>query len=750
VIVNAARASLSFAEGARITATNGGVFIYNGDGEHIYTDPINQGFKVKYVINPLEGAQGTDAYIAVPSYRIRTTPVAPHITDLYVVGTVTVDPGVPAPTGVGGDPSIHALGEVELTGSNFTVFDANFFNFTTTAVLTSTVPGGVTIAIIEPDTYLPTIKAAVPININLPANPEPTIQKIQGPDIVTITRAIGNIDRLTVTEVDETGKLVVNAVADLTRFVVNNTNDGSITVNAVTTDRVDIENNTGSISFNTGTFGNTGLTLPIIVPPLGPKTGVNSGTIAITVSNVFNGPVEVDANTNIGTITIDTSGAVTNSIGADVTVNNNSGTLNLVTAALVPAGVIDVPINTGTINFTKNINIAQTAGNTTLVRSPANNGSGTINFQGTVTTAGVFGDPTNTPATAGNKIAGTGKVVFSDTVTLGGTTVIETNVEFNGNVGSAASPLTFDGDVTLAYQKAITLGAAAATATLKRGSRVLVAVPDTPVLIAGTDVVLTPPGTGTILTAGSLPTGDEENYLGDKTLTLTTALASYTGNLRIAGEGVLEVNTASGITASAAGLTLDAGGILAFAAVAGANVGNTYTVDLSANIKIFGDDILQSRLTAVGGPVTFTPGKISGSGSLQIVPEFGDANISVDGAATLEIAGVNLDLFGNGHLTFVTGAANIVKLIGGTNPGKITLGESSDSQTTTTALDGKHVGTANLLLSGRGVVSGDIEPDTGLGPIGEISAQAPFGDLTLTGDAGANEVLDNTGLELIL
>jgi hypothetical protein len=753
MIVNAARAPVSFDPDSSITVTTGGAFIYNGDGEHIYTDPFVLGYKVKYVANPLEGTQGTDARVAVSTYRLGD-PVHPDITHLYVLDTVTVEPGSVQP-GIGsGAPNVYAVGTVDMTGNNFHVFEGGgsgiSFLFTASAVLTSNVAGGITIDGLTAGASLPTIKAAVPININLSATTaSPVIQTIQGPETVTINRIGSTIAALTIGNVDLDGRIVVNTNT-LTLFTLGrargNTNAGSITVNADSSIvEVAIENNSGSIRFNTALFGTTGLTLPIYTNP---TIGVNSGTIEI-VAPVFTGPVTIDS-ANSGTITIDTFVPATpgDKIAEVVTVADNSGTLNLVTSEFDSSnGAIIVPINTGTINFTKDITIPDDGSGITLVKSPVNNGS--INFQGRATFTGVFGDVIGT-SVADNKIAGTGKVVFNGPVTFpistGDTVAIETDVVFNDDV-TVVQDLYFDGDVTLAYGKKITLNAATAITTLKATSRILVA--DTPVLVAGSDVALTP-GIGTVLTAGILENLlDVEDYLGDKTLTLGgVALPSYTGNLRIARDGVFEIGLTDGLTPGAGGLTLDEGGILAFADDGTASNGNLNSIIISGpagTIKINGGDVdAQARLTAVGGPVTLTPNKIAGSGSTLAVTgeDLGNATIVVPVATdTLEIAGVNLDLSVNGTLRIGGAAGAKVQLTGGTNPGKITVGSSSASDTT--SLAGKHLGTANLTLSGLGIVHGDIED--GVGEIGEISALSG-GSLTITGAATAGDIAIGIGL----
>jgi hypothetical protein len=707
VIVNAALANLSFAEGARINVTTAAAFIYSGNGENIYTAANNSGFKVKYVANPLEGAQGTDARIAIPSYQLKAnfTDVAPHVTHLYVVDKVTLDSASVAGTGAAGSPQIIALGEVDLTG-NVTAFStvgvANFI-FTAKSILTSSVPGNVKI-VLPSSAGLGTVKATTPITIegSTAAFSTFTIAKIEGPETVTIS-AVTSIANLSITEVAESGKVVINTPtipAGASAFAITKNNAGTITVNASTSiaGGVVVENNTGTISFNTPIFGNGGLNIP--TPTTG--TGKNTGSIVITATattGAFIGPVTVDD--NAGSITIDTL-----TIGA----------------------IVDIKRNTGEVKFPKDLSVGAN-----MIKSAANNG--TINFQGTLTTTGLFG------GASPDSIVGSGEVVFDDLATFGAfAVVIDCDTVFNGGLSMGSAALSLGGDVTLAYGKKITLTNAASITTLKAGKRILVA--ETPVLAAGNaDVVLTPVATAA-LTAGDPfdPNTDDETYLGDKTLTLGAAkITSYTGDLRVVDGGVFEIGVADGLTVSGANtLTLEEGAILAFANNA---AGNTYNVAFG-DTKIIGVNNNQSRLIASDGPVVLGVDKISGSGStLSVVADFGAAAITVDktaGNANLNIAGANIDLLNNGSLT-INGhgtSANKVSLVSGTNPGKITLGDSAVSSTKD--FTGKTINCAayDPEISGNGFVWGDIDEGTGLGPIGYITGAQTGGNLIITGNGG--------------
>jgi hypothetical protein len=723
VIVNAARANLTFEPNARIDLDDGSAFIYSGDGEHIYTGGTGTAYKVKFVSNALEGAQGTDARIAVAEFSIvgsTFSNVANHVTALYVLDKVTVDAqsGAPGDGATPGEPAIIALGNVDLTESNSASFDdvnVNFV-FTRDSVLTTSAPGSVTIGV--PDgAALPTIKAAKPITVAGPvAISGLTIGKIEGPETVTVSGAT-SIAGLNIANVSESGTVAIGTTTLTAATIANN--DGTVSIAAPTTVAVTVNKNNGEVNVNTTTF-----TGPLTVAPVVgvPGTGTNAGTITITSSATIVGNTAVTNNAADGVINLNAPTSITGT----VTVATNSGKINYATPSIA-TGISTVTTNNGEINFTQDL--TSTLAN--FLKVPSN--KGVINFKGTLT-AGVLGS-----ATPADSIAGPGKVVFGGLATFNAATVIGSDTEFNaGLVKNTAGGLTLNGDVTLGYEQKITLLTATDLLTLGAGKRILLGT--TPVLAAGSNPVVITPGAGTELAAGTevpADTDDPETFVGNKALTLggtagTAAITVTSGELKV--PGVLIVGTATGVTVGATGsLTLEDGGILGFSNAAAAG---TFKV-VFGDTQITGVNNVLARLTASGGPVTLAQNRISGSGStLAVIPDIGQPAITVDpgtpaGGKTLTIAGANLDLYGGGSLVITGhGTANKVILANGQNPGKLTLGE--DKLYSITNLAGKilECGTNDGTLSGNGVVLGDNEvlPTT----VGELSA-TEAANLTITG-----------------
>jgi hypothetical protein len=717
VIVNAARANLSFEPDARIDLLENGAFIYSGDGEHIYTSHASA-YKVKFVSNPLEGAQGTDARIAVADFQLGAnfSNVANHVSNLYVLDKVTVDAQSVNP-GAGttaGTPAIIALGEVDLTENNsasFTAVGTNF-RFTRDSVLTSSAPGSVTIGVPTP-AVLPTIKAAKPITVAGPASAGVlTIGAIEGPETVTISNSVSLT--LTIGNVTETGTAAVDTPTLTAGTITNNAGTVNVTASTTVTAFTVNGNNTGEINFNTPTY--VALTVS--------AAGRNAGTIDITAPAIT-GAIQVSNNAAGGVLNLNAA----TKVGGAVTVATNSGQINYATP-LIDTGVSTVTTNNGEINFIQDI--APTLAN--FLKVPSNRG--VINFKGSLTTATSITLGSTTPA---DSIAGPGKVVFGGLATLGGPTIIGSDAEFSGGVtvpgAAAGDTLTLNGDVTLGYEQAITLTTVESILTLGAGKRILLGT--TPVLAAGSAPVVITPVAGAVLTAGTELPGDSddpETFIGNKALTLggtavTAAIEVTSGELKV--PGALIVGTATGVTVSGS-LTVEDGGILGFPATA-----PTFKVVLG-DTQITGAATL-SRLTASGGAVTLAANLISGRGStLAAVPDMGSPVITVDpgtaaGSKLLTITGANLDLSGGGSLVVAGhGTANRVILSsGGTpgsggNPGKLTLGE--DKVYSITSLNGKKLGT--LPLSGNGVVLGDNEvlPAT----VGELAA-TEASNLTITG-----------------
>jgi hypothetical protein len=696
VIVDGTRATFSFDEGASITIGGNSAFIYSGLGDGIITSNATGAFKVKLLNNPLEATQGTDAHIAVQNYQLGANfaDVAPHVSSLYVLDKVTITAASVPGTNVAGSPRIIPLGEVDFIASNSAVFaNANSFQFTADTVLTSSTPAGVTIAVPN-NVFLPTFSATAPLTIVPPdtttSQANLTIRKIEGPETVTIsTTGTQGIGTLSINEVAALGDVVVNTS---TLGTTSNTNTGlnigtvavggSITANGITS-TAHGTSNAGSVRVTAGTF--------------------NSGTI-----NIPNNAVG-------GSITIVNSATNNPAIPTPVYVGVNSGLITFdATTAGFPLSVSDISVadnkETGEIRFGSLL----TGGAGNFLKAPVNNGL--INFTDNVTIGQVLGDTTS-PAVPANRVAGSGTVVFGGRPNITAATVIGCDVEFKAGSAITAAT-TLGGNVTLGYEQDITLG----TANLTLGAGKTIFVGEYPVLAAGREAVVLTPSTNPVLTAGAESDPDVDDFVGNKTLTVTVGTIAITsGDLRVPGVlglGITSgVNIASTVTPGGS-LTLEEGGILAFPAT-GTNI--AFPLDATS---ITGA-ATASRLTASNGPVSFAKNRISGNGStLEADPEMvGRPVITVDpntatGSKTLTIAGVNLNLAEEGGVTlviqgFTTPNFNKVILSGGPSPARITLGDGQNELPINTRfLTG--VGTPKPSLSGNGRVGGaeDILPAT--------------------------------------
>jgi hypothetical protein len=709
VIVNGAFADLNFVENAGITVQGGGAFIYSGTQDVIYTAADDSGFKVKYVANPLEAAQGTDARIAVPSYKL-WTPVASHVTHLYVVDKVTVDSLSETPVGTvaSGKPRIIALGEVDLAESNSAAFDYTPFGsgepgfiFARSATVTSSATGPVTMGL-PASAALPAINADTPIVVTTGVSPANItmliIEKAESP--VTISAA--QISALALNQVTSSGKVTVDTQS----------------LNGTTT----IPENAGEVAITAGAISGT--------VTIGTDTQANTGAISLTATGTLMSEITVTANT--GNITISNT-HVTNGVGGAVKVKSNSGSLTVNAPAI--AGGVTVDSNTkdlifavpsittavtvkrneraGNITFSKALNLTTV----NLIVVPVNYGS--VNFLGSLNATGVLGG--NTPTTA---IAGSGSVVFGGAATLGANTVIDCDTVFSGGL-TALGALILGGDITLPYNQAITLNGAF---TLRSDKRILVgASSPIPVLAAGNkDVVITPTA-GAKLAAISKDPDDEED-LNDRTLHVTTkSLTDFTNNLLVKAGGILSVDVASGLNVGVTGvLTLEEGAMLAIPAAGTANsvvLGDTRISGTAAGAD--------SRLTARNGPVSLAANKLSGKGStLAMVEDLGNGTITA-GGASLDIEGLNLDLSLNGILKIPGNAtARKVTLIAGTaNPGRITLSEDLEAEAVTYSFNGNAIA-ASAALSGTGVLRAD--DTTGTVAIQDLAA-GPGSNVVITG-----------------
>jgi hypothetical protein len=724
VIVNAAFANLSFEPNASITVERGGVFIYQGNGDNIFTDRDNPGFKVKYMLDPLQAVQGTDLHVAVPSYTIGSNfaDVAIHVTHLYVLDKVTVTALSAVPPGATSLLKIIPLREVDFTENNSAAFAAAIntvaanpgFNLTANTVLTSSV-GDVTITVPD-DAILPTIRADRPITIAPGDTQDLTIASVEGPETVTIITAtsIGDLD-ITVAQ----GGRVAVSTGTLTDFDI--TNAGTINIAASTAVTAGLLNNaaTGTISFTTPAYGALG----VVATPV-----QNAGTITITAPAI-NGPIVVGS--NAGTIDLDTptdGGAISGTVAVAV----NSGTINYATPSIT--AISTITRNTGEINFTKDL-----TGIANFLKVPANNNA--VNFRGSLNAA-AFGSA----AVPGDAIAGTGKVVFGGLASFGGDTVIGCDTEFDAGLTRTADvALTLNGNVTLGYEQSIALTGATGL-ILGAGKQISVGI--NPVLAAGKDPV-TIVAAGATLTAGTeFPgdTDDPETFVGNKTLTLTIApITAITNELHV--PGVLNLNFTGNAVGPAGSLILDEGGILAIANNNAAPRTVTIEDTVITGPALVAANSPEARFIAVGGPITLKANEISGNGSiLRVVQDLGIPTITVDpgaaGTKTLTITKAKLDLYNGGSLGInasggAAGTQNRVVLVANeTSPAGLILGDTTTyslSNLNNRVLTG---GGNNATLIGNGIVRGDNETFP-IG-IGELNA-APYTNLTIRGQLTAGD-----------
>jgi hypothetical protein len=691
VIVNAAFANLTFAEGATITVQTGGAFIYQGSDAKIGTNDANPGYKVKYVTDPLRGTQGTDEHVAISEYTIGTdfTDIAPHITNLYVLDKITVNAGSTAQPGDGDvttldNPRVIALGKVVLETSNSQVFrDLSYnFQFTESAVLTSAAPS-LTLTLTEPWAVLPTIEAAFPFTIQGLANTTRLgIAEIRGPDTLTITAA-NEIRQLDIDEVVAGGRVAVST---------------PILGNTANTTGTTIAQNAGTIILGIGNLDYT-----IDIGGVGP----NTGDISIAVA--------------------------AGGIDQDVTVHDNSGTINFDAPSITGTAIVDIEKNTGAVNFVQNLTVDSTG--LLPIKARANNG--TISFYGTFGSSVALGTAVSTAFE--DNIAGSGKVVFGGPATFGAATNIDCDIVFNAGLSvSGAFPLGLGGNVTLANGQTIELTDAGAITTLKEGKKLLVG--DVPVLVGGAGGARITPEANAWLSAGNLNPEEEED-LGYKTLTLANAgITGIQGDLRVAGTGLLR--NAAAINVGTGSLTLEDGAILVFPTVGGSTIA-------FGTAAIGGFGVPEVEIDAIGGTVSFGPDSISGNGATLGTPAeavvSGGPRITKNAGNPLLIAGVNLDMQEFGSL--LISANQVVVLEGGANPGKITLGADADV-TFASGLSGNRIdfGSGNYAtLGGSGLLLGDesVVPST----IGEISGLPSGGRLTIT--AGASAATIEAGLQVV-
>jgi hypothetical protein len=552
MIINAAYANFTFDPGASITLGANAVFIYSGipDEKNIILAPgVAGNAKVKLVDKPLLGTQGTDTGIAVADYHLgpNFNDIHRDVIDLYVLKTLKIDAqSVAVPAGTAGDPRVIALGEVDLAASYSPPVGADIV-FTSSATLTSKVPGVILNFPDDTALTLPTIEATVPINIAGHTSDDIgnlRIVDIKGPSTLTISPANGqNMGTLRIDNVSESGKVVVSTA-----------NLGATTIPA----------NAGSISLTaTGTMATVTIGDPVT------ETGGNArtGTIALSVT----------------------------AITAAVTVVDNEGVIEFDTP-LISGGGIDIARNakTGEIIFKRSLtNISFNQG----LKVPNNEGN--ILFQGGLTAGVQLGDPEVDDRL--DNIAGSGTIEVTGLATFNGAnTNIDCNMVFNGGLTVGANPVFLGGDVTLANTREITLPTGAIT--LKGGKRLLVGA--VPVLAGGAAGAVI---NSTAATLDTL-TPDPDEPVTYKTLVLNAPITVTSGELRILGTGLLSFDNTGAINVAPAGaLTLADGGILELPTGRTVTIGDTTitgvtTSGIHAELIASGGDVVlkQNSISGTG------------------------------------------------------------------------------------------------------------------------------------------------------
>jgi hypothetical protein len=400
--------------------------------------------------------------------------------------------------------------------------------------------------------------------------------------------------------------------------------------------------------------------------------------------------------------------------------------------------VVTITKNAGNIRFPNDV-IFSGSGNivTSTVAGEGNNG--VITFAKKLTTA------------VATTIGGTGKVIFNGEVDLKENGTFGNAVVFNdaAKVSVASKDLLFNGDVTLAHGKALTLNTG--TVTLAPGKTVFVG--DIPVLQAvGANVVITPAAASATLSAGSAPTGSpptEPELLAAKTLSLGgAALTSIAGGtLKVLGTGRLGIDEEVPFTTGSLQLEKDA--VLSLTnddAVVSFN-----SIFTTAGIASGS----ASTLTAKDGAVTLsatTTGTISGAGA-KLVVEGNAAEITVAEDKLITLKGVDLDLSAQGKLILTkSGSASEVSAVtleSGENPGRLTFGsDASGLAISWTNVKKFSDGTNSAaIVGGPGIAWGTADSDSA--SIAYISASgANSVTLNAMGSGGSSLTFTNTGSSL--
>ena len=468
---------------------------------------------------------------------------------------------------------------------------------------------------------------------------------------VTITRDMSNGLFVTGT-LDNAGTLNLNgSQIDVGTFINSGTFNADTYTSVQATDTI-----TNNGTFNAGTY------ISVLANTITNNGTFNADTFTSVVANTI---------TNNGTFIASTDGVVRTST------ITNSGTLNLRTADI--AGAIT---NTGLIRLqgSQNVNIGE---------APLARIGGTIQYQGN-TPSWPFGYSYTNLTIDSTSVMGdavaldiSGDAIFSsaikaDSLTVGGSSIIEANITTTGNQ-------TYTGAVTLGGAGARTLTSTTGSVTLGTitGNGNTLTISGNGVLNGGTGInTLSVSGTTTI--NGDITTTGNQTYTGAVTLggagtrTLTgtaVSLGAITGNNReliISGNGTL--NGGTGInTLSVSGTTTINGDITTTGNQSYAGVTLTGTRILtSSNGSITISGSVNCAGIRLKAKTDITTNGITASGNVKMEA---DGDIIVSGAVTavattvaLEAGGditINNNITANQLTAIATGVVNAgaVKLI---------------------------------------------------------------------------------------
>jgi hypothetical protein len=360
--------------------------------------------------------------------------------------------------------------------------------------------------------------------------------------------------------------------------------------------------------------------------------------------------------------------------------------------------------------------------------------------------------------------AGTGKVVFNGAFNVSSLVDFGTDVVFEqGLVRGASANLAqvYRGNIILGYNQALDFGAFPATITLAAGKTI--SVVDTPILGAGTALVITPDVAGLTLGSRVVPAGLDETEVPiyRRTIELgtgvNTGIASFTGTLKVVSGGILRLPAAAGspasVTLNTGRLAVEQDGTIEIVNVAG---GGTSVITLEAGLITIGAGAVGTgTVRAQDGTVTFATAGITGTpgAKLLLVNEEGEdaATITHNGTNPFVLTSVDLAL-ASGDVTggtLVVSTGKILTLALGANPGKITFLDGTGDPLDTTAKSrirgigtvanfSSWAGADSVILTSTGLVDGDLISVSG-GPTYPFTFTATGVDgVTLAPELGLN------------